>query len=162
MKALVANDGRIIKTNLGDDRPSSYEGLWVDQRIEPHPETEWPMIAVLGPEEAVIENGVPVSVTQRWSVRQRTNEEMRREWSAKDFDERVESLAPGAWDRLESAAESGQLPDEVRSRLRSAVRQASKAVTVISDEPDTLKFMGAAVAVGVLSSEQAAAILEGP
>lgn len=158
--SLILN-GEVVRQGMTDPLPESYDGRIVPERHDEPPIVQWPDIVVPADPAIVSDNGVE-TVVYGWVVRPRTQDERRREWSAKDFDERVEMLAPGAWDRLADAAANPGLPSEVRAQLRKAIRQSEKAVSVVSDNPDTLRFIGAAVAVGVLTQEQATAILEGP
>lgn len=85
-----------------------------------------------------------------------------RVWTALEFDRRVEGISPGAWDRLEAAAANPELPAEARVQLRAAIRQSSKAAEIISDDQSTIAFLGAAVALGVITSEERDRILTDP
>lgn len=158
--ALILN-GEVVRQGMTEPLPASYDGRIVPEHFDDYPVVEWPNIAVPGVPALELVQGED-RLRYTWIVRPRTADERRREWSARDFDSRVELLAPGAWDRLQAAAVNPELPEEVRAQLRVAIRQADKAVSVVSDDPDTMAFIGAAVAVGVLSQEQAEAILEGP
>lgn len=96
---------------------------------------------------------------EAWNKAQEAKEKTTIVWSAKDFDERVESMAPGAWDRLEDMAVDPETPAEIRKIIRAAIRLSSKAVEVVSTNEETLRFMGMAVAVGVLTQDQSDKIL---
>lgn len=94
-----------------------------------------------------------------WNKAQEVKERPALVWSAKEFDERVEAMAPGAWDRLEDLAVDPETPPETRKIIRAAIRLSSKAVEVVSTNSDTVRFMTMAVAVGVLTQDQADHIL---
>jgi len=94
-----------------------------------------------------------------WNKAQEAKERPALVWSAKEFDERVEAMAPGAWDRLEDLAVDPETPPETRKIIRAAIRLSSKAVEVVSTNQDTVRFMAMAVAVGVLTQDQADHIL---
>lgn len=94
-----------------------------------------------------------------WNKAQEAKERPALVWSAKEFDERVEAMAPGAWDRLEDLAVDHETPPETRKIIRAAIRLSSKAVEVVSTNPDTVRFMAMAVAVGVLTQDQSEHIL---
>ncbi len=158
----IVHEGRVVATGIREPLPTSFDGVLIPETFDLEPVAIWPEIAVEGPVVIDTSDGVPTGVRHTWSVRQRTIEERRREWSSHDFDSRVELLSPGAWDRLEAAARNEGFPEELRAKLRTAIRQSDKAVSVISDDPDTLQFFGAAVSVGVLTDQQADLILNGP
>ena len=82
-----------------------------------------------------------------------------RVWTALEFDVRVATVSPGAWERLEAAAGNTQIPEEYRLMLRAAIRQAAKAQEIVSDDPRTLAFLEAAVQFGVISDEARSRIL---
>lgn len=82
-----------------------------------------------------------------------------RVWSALEFDAHVESISPGAWERLEDTSVSTSIPKVSRSQVRAAIRRASKAVQIESDDPQTLAFLDAAVALGVVSASEKQRIL---
>lgn len=162
MKYAIVINGEVVRTGLEEPLPESHDGVIVPETVDPQPSPEWPEILVEGPMVIDVSNGVPSGVRHTWVVRDRTSDERRREWAARDFDERVDMIAPGAWDRLALAAENEALPENVRAQLRTAIRQSEKAVSVISDHPETLQFVGAAVMVGVLTEAEADSILNGP
>ncbi len=89
-------------------------------------------------------------------------DQLRREWTALQFDARVESFSPGAWDRLEALRSDTNFPESVRLQVAAAIRAAGKAQTVMSDDPRTIAFVAAAVALGVLTQDAADKILLGP
>lgn len=146
MKALI-KDGIILKTDLSDDRPVSYEGEWVDQIETPAPAVDWPSIA----EDAglAVVDGV---VVRQWTVRERTPEECRRVWSSLEFHNRVNFYAPTAWKKLREAAKVNDTAAEMHE-------QALAAQEVVSDDPRTLQFVQGAIAFGVLTEEEANNIL---
>ena len=96
---------------------------------------------------------------EAWNKAQEIRELPALVWSAKEFDERVEAMAPGAWDRLEDMAVDPEITPETRRIIRAAIRLSSKAVEVVSTNPETIRFMAMAVAVGVLTQDQADHIL---
>lgn len=85
-----------------------------------------------------------------------------RVWTALEFDARVESISPGAWERLESTAANPGLPEAYRSQLRAAIRQSAKAQEIVSDDPRTLAFLDAAVSFGVITADERSRILTDP
>lgn len=95
---------------------------------------------------------------EAWN-KERARLEAEHEWSALEFYNHVETNAPGAWDRMDAAAANAQLPDDVRALVRKAIRQSQLAVTVRNNNADTMAFMQLAVAIGVLTQEQADRIL---
>lgn len=135
------SDGFIVE-RIDDDRPVPSVG------------------EVVVPGEVVYDAGDRVT-RQRWIVRAGTPDELRVTWDASDFVRRVESVAPGAWDKFDAAISNQTIPDEYRRLMRTAKRLIDSAQHVVSDDPDTQGFMQLAVTVGVLTGEQAAQILSG-
>jgi len=76
-----------------------------------------------------------------------------------EFDTRVETISPGAWERLEAASVNALIPKANRSQVKAAIRRASKAVQIESDDPQTVAFLDAAVALGVITSEEKTRVL---
>lgn len=149
MKALIKN-GEILKTDLGDERPASYEGEWVEQVETSPPPVDWPDIAVDG--------GLAVvggRVERRWAVRPRTEEERVRTWSSLDFHTRVNTYAPTAWKKLRQAAAVNEIAAEMHD-------QALAAQDVVSNDSRTLQFIQGAVAFGILTEDEANNILNAP
>lgn len=146
MKALI-KDGEILKTDLSDDKPTSFEGEWVDQVETPPPAVEWPDVAV-DAGLAIVDG----AVVRQWTVRPRTQEERRRVWPSLEFHGRVNFYAPAAWKKLREAAKVDDLAAEMHE-------QALAAQEVVSDDPRTLQFIQGAIAFGVLTEEEADNIL---
>lgn len=148
MKALI-KDGQIIKTNLSDDKPTSFEGEWVEQIETPAPAVEWPNVAV---DAGLAIVGDPPVVERQWTTRPRTQEERRRVWTSLEFHGRVNFYAPTAWKKLREAAKVNDIAAEMHE-------QALAAQEVVSDDPRTLQFIQGAIAFGVLTEEEANNIL---
>lgn len=148
MKALIKN-GVIIKTGLSDDRPSSYEGEWVDHVETQPPAVTWPDIAV---DNGLAIVGDPPRVERQWLVQPRTEAERVRTWSSLDFHNRVNGYAPQAWKKLRQAAANNDIAAEMHE-------QALAAQEVVSNDPRTLQFIQGAIAFGVLTEEEANNIL---
>lgn len=100
----------------------------------------------------------PVSVVHTYEVRARAVP-VPRVWSALEFDTRVETISPGAWGRLEDVSVNTLIPKANRSRVKAAIRRAAKAVQIESDDPQTIAFLDAAVALGVVTSEEKTRVL---
>lgn len=148
MKALI-KDRVILKTDLSDDRPSSYEGEWVDQ-IETHPPAvTWPDIAV---DNGLAIVGDPPRAERQWIVRPRTEAERVRTWESLVFHNRVNTYAPQAWKKLRQAASANDVAAEM-------YEQALAAQEIVSNDPRTLQFIQGAIAFGVLTEEEANNIL---
>lgn len=86
----------------------------------------------------------------------------RRIWTALEFEDRVEGIAPGAWDRLEDAKNASGLTPAQEAQIRAAVRQSQKAQEIVSDDPRTVAFLDAVVALGVITDAERARILFDP
>jgi len=85
-----------------------------------------------------------------------------RSWTALEFTERLDKFAPGALDALDDAIANAGLPAEVRAQLRIARRRLLAAQEVNSKNDETVKFMAAAVALGILTQDQADHVLKDP
>ncbi len=167
MKYLVSPDGSIRPL---DFTPESYLGTMVDLVVDPEPAAQARVTKAVASPLTVErdECGKPVAVRQGWELVPVTADDLRITWDASDFVRRVEAVAPGAWDRLDAAIDSPDVPSQVRSQLRMARRLVETSQHVISDDPDTLAFLVGVVAIGpmlpapILTEDQAAAILTGP
>jgi hypothetical protein len=166
MKDHLLNNGQLIPWTFGEaPLPPNSDGRLVERVPDPVPELEAGQVAEPG--EVFFDPQAGVS-RQRWVVRTLTTDELRRTWDASDFVRRVESIAPGSWDRLDAAIDSSDLPAPVRSQLRMARRLVETSQHVISDDPETVAFLAGVVAIGpllpspILTQEQAEAILAGP
>lgn len=100
----------------------------------------------------------PVSVVRTYEVHERAVP-VPRVWSALEFDARVEEVSPGAWERLEDVSVNALIPKANRSQVKAAIRRAAKAVQIESDDPQTLAFLDAAVALGVITAEEQTRVL---
>jgi len=85
-----------------------------------------------------------------------------RTWTSLEFTERLDKFAPGALDALDDAIANAGLPAEVRAQLRIARRRLLAAQEVNSKNDETVKFMAAAVALGILTQDQADHVLKDP
>lgn len=85
-----------------------------------------------------------------------------RVWSALEFDTRVETISPGAWERLEDVEVNALIPKANRTQVKAAIRRAAKAVQIESDDPQTLAFLEAAVVLGVITGDAKDRILNDP
>lgn len=154
MKAIVSPCGTEFVRLVEDDsvtRPSVTREFRDDSPVVPD-HNPWSEFV-----EDVWDVG-PELVVHTCAVRRRKTP-LPRTWTALEFDVRVETTSPGAWERLEAAAANPQIPEEYRLLLRAAIRQAAKAQEIVSDDPRTLAFLDAAVSFGVISEDARSRIL---
>lgn len=85
-----------------------------------------------------------------------------RTWTSLEFTERLDKFAHGALDALDDAIANAGLPADVRSQLRIARRRLLAAQEVNSKNSETVAFMAAAVALGILTQDQADHVLKDP
>lgn len=100
----------------------------------------------------------PTTVTHTYVVQLRAVP-VPRVWTALEFDTRVEAISPGAWERLEGASVNALIPKANRAQVKAAIRRAAKAVQIESDDHQTLAFLDAAVALGVITAEERTRVL---
>lgn len=100
----------------------------------------------------------PTTVTHTYVVRARETP-VPRVWTALEFDARVEAISPGAWERLEDVSVNALIPKAGRPQVKAAIRRAAKAVQIESDDEQTLAFLDAAVALGVITAEEQTRVL---
>ena len=87
------------------------------------------------------------------------NKNRPRTWTAIQFLDVVELITPGAWDRLDDAIANIAIPADARAQLRMARRKVNTADIIESTNPDFKKFMGAVVALGIISADDKDKIL---
>ena len=153
MKAVLSPDGLSVLRIVSDDTPSrpSATRAYVPPGTPPdfNPRThELVDVYAIGTD----------TVTHTYSVRARAVP-VPRVWTALEFDARVETISPGAWERLDDASINALIPKASRSQVKAAIRQAAKATQIESDDPRTLAFLDAAVALGVITAEERTRVL---
>lgn len=80
-------------------------------------------------------------------------------WTAKEFNDYIDELAPGAWDALDDVIANTGIPAEVRSALKKARRKLLTAQQVEQKNAETIQFVNYAAMFGILTSEQSDTIL---
>ncbi len=80
-------------------------------------------------------------------------------WTSLEFLKYVESVSPGAWDRLDDAIANPVLPAYIKAQLRMARRSVQTAQDVEQRHPDTVAFITSASLLGILTPAQAETIL---